>query len=82
MVMHYANTFKDEQIDELNYENRELKDIIDSLQDELKECEKDFFFVQGKIPKLRKEIIHYNEHGHISDYSAVELMKIIEQMEY
>ena len=80
--MPYANSFKDERIDELNYENRELKDIIDSLQDELKECEKDFFFVQGKIQRLRKEIIHYNEHGHISDYSAVELMKIIEQMEY
>ena len=80
--MPYAKSFKDERIDELNYENRELKDINDSLQDELKECEKDFFFVQDKIPRLRKEVIHYNEHGNISDYSAVELMKIIDQMEF
>ena len=80
--MQYAKTFKDERIDELNYENRELKDIIDSLQDELKECEKDFFFVQGKIPKLKEAVIYYNEHGHISDFSSLELISIIDQMEY
>ena len=70
------------EVDELNSEISYLKQELSNTETDLRDLQIDFKNVQKKIPSLKKELIHYNEHGHISDYSAVELMKIIEQMEY
>ena len=82
-MLHIYNrpSFKDEEIAELTGQVNELTEHRDDLQKDFDECDEKLFNIKQKIPSLKKEIIHYNEHGHISDYSAVELIKIIEQME-
>ncbi len=83
MVMQFPmRSHKDEEIAELKGQVFDLKEERDFLQEDFDELDAQFDKVQKKIPSLKKEVIHYNEHGHISDYSAVELIKIIEQMEY
>ena len=79
MVMTY---YTEGEVDEFKSKISYYKQELSNAQTDFRDLEIDFKYVQGKIPQLRKEIIHYNEHGHISDYSAVELMKMIEQIEY
>ena len=79
MVMTY---YTEGEVDEFKSKISYYKQELSNAQTDFRDLEIDFKYVQDKIPRLRKEVIHYNEHGHISDYSAVELMKIIEQMEF
>ena len=79
MVMTY---YTEGEVDEFKSKISYYKQELSNAQTDFRDLEIDFKYVQDKTPQLRKEIIHYNEHGHISDYSAVELMKIIEEMEY
>ena len=79
MVMTY---YTEGEVDEFKSKISYYKQELSNAQTDFRDLEIDFKYVQDKIPQLRKEVIHYNEHGHISDYSAVELTKIIEQMEF
>lgn len=78
----YANTFKDERIDELNYENTELKDIIDSLQNELKECESDFNEVVKRLETANKILIKLHKNHQIPESTHTELKEVLTNHPY
>ena len=69
--MPYAKSFKDERIDELNYENRELKDINDSLQDELRNVKK-----TSSLSKIKSQ----NSEKKLFTITSADTSQIIQQL--